>query len=269
MLDNHQAAQIYARVRSKRPLIHQITNFVVMNCTANITLCAGALPVMAHALEEVEEMVAAAGALVLNIGTLWPAQVESMLAAGRRANQLGIPVVLDPVGAGATRLRTESARRLLNEVSISIVRGNLAEVATLAGVKAEISGVESIGGSGNVSEVAAQLARLHNCTVAVTGAIDCVTDGSRYVSIANGHPLMAAVTGTGCMSTSVVASCAAVEKDAVHAAAAALAAYGLAGQIAAEKAQGPGTFQALLFDALAGLSQESLLAGMRIEEEQS
>jgi hydroxyethylthiazole kinase len=265
-LDSLQASQIFLRVREKRPLIHQITNFVVMNTSANITLCAGALPVMAHALEEVEEMVAAAGALVLNIGTLWPAQVEAMLAAGRRANQLGIPIVLDPVGAGATRLRTVSARRLLDELSISIVRGNLAEIATLAGVKAEISGVESIAVNGNASEVAARFASLYGCVAAVTGAIDCVTDGARVMRVANGHPLMGEVTGTGCMSTAVVAACAAVEKDGVNAATAALAAYGLAGQIAAERAQGPGTFQAHLFDALASLTGETMRAGMRIEE---
>jgi hydroxyethylthiazole kinase len=266
MLEYLQAAQIFTRVRQQRPLIHQITNFVVMNTTANITLCAGALPVMAHALEEVEEMVAAAGALVLNIGTLWPAQIEAMLAAGRRANQRGIPVVLDPVGAGATRLRTDSARRLLDEVSISIVRGNLAEIASLAGVKAEISGVESISVHGNASEIAAQFAKQFGCVAVVTGVIDSVTDGTRVMRVANGHPLMGEVTGTGCMATAVVAACAAVERDCVHAAAAALGAYGLAGQIAAERAQGPGTFQVHLFDALAGLTEETLCAGIHMEE---
>jgi hydroxyethylthiazole kinase len=266
MIDTVAAAGIYTRVRQKRPLVHHITNFVVMNITANITLCTGALPVMAHAIEEVEEMVAAAGSLVLNIGTLWPAQMESMLAAGRRANQLGIPVVLDPVGAGATTLRTQSSKRLLDELSISVVRGNLAEIATLAGVKAEISGVESIGVSGDAATVAAQFAREHGCVAAVTGVVDVVTDGQRVVKIGNGDPLMAAVTGTGCMATAVVAACVATERDCVDAAASALAAYGLAGEIAAKRAQGPGTFQMYLFDALAGLTAETLQWGMRIEE---
>src|SRR5438105_15519851 len=124
-----QAAEIMTRVRSRKPLIHQITNFVVMNQTANISLCAGALPVMAHAREEVDEMAGAAHALVLNLGTLWPEQVEAMLVAGQRANQRGIPVVLDPVGAGATSFRTESAKRLVEQLSVSIIRGNIAEVA--------------------------------------------------------------------------------------------------------------------------------------------
>ena len=260
------ACEVIARVRTQRPLIHHITNFVVMNATANITLCMGALPVMAHAPQEVEEMVDAASALVLNLGTLWPEQVEAMLIAGRRANQRGIPIVLDPVGAGATRLRTESAHRLLEKLSITIVRGNLAEIAVLAGMESRIRGVESVGSTGNAAATASQFAKKFGCVAAVTGPIDVVTDGVRWIRVANGHPMMSTVTGTGCMATSVVAACAAVKKDAVIATAAALAAYGLAGESAAEKAQGPGTFQLHLFDAVAALTQEALRAGMRIEE---
>ena len=266
MKETSQATcEVIARVRSQRPLIHHITNFVVMNATANITLCLGALPVMAHAPQEVEEMVGAASALVLNLGTLWPEQVEAMLLAGRRANERGIPIVLDPVGAGATRLRTESAHRLLKELSIAIVRGNLAEIATLAGMESKIRGVESMGSTGDVALIASQFAKKFGCVAAVTGPIDVVTDGARLMRVKNGHPMMATVTGTGCMATSVVAACAAVEKDAVIATAAALAAYGLAGEFAAAKAQGPGTFQVHLFDAVATLTQEALRAGIRIE----
>ena len=259
------ACEVIAKVRSRRPLIHHITNFVVMNTTANITLCMGALPVMAHAKEEVEEMVAAASALVLNLGTLWPEQVEAMILAGRRANQMGIPIVLDPVGVGATQLRTRSAHRLLNELSVAIVRGNGAEIAALAGLDAKISGVESISSDGDASAVASEFAKQFGCVAAVTGPVDVVTDDVRLMRVANGHPMMATVTGTGCMATSVVAACAAVEKDSVVAATAALAAYGLAGQIAAQRAQGPGTFQVYLYDALAGLSDDVLKAGTRIE----
>lgn len=266
MKETSQATcEVIARVRSQRPLIHHITNFVVMNATANVTLCLGALPVMAHAPQEVEEMVGAASALVLNLGTLWPEQVEAMLLAGRRANERGIPIVLDPVGAGATRLRTESAHRLLKELSIAIVRGNLAEIATLAGMESKIRGVESMGSTGDAALIASQFAKKFGCVAAVTGPIDVVTDGARLMRVKNGHPMMATVTGTGCMATSVVAACAAVEKDAVIATAAALAAYGLAGEFAAAKAQGPGTFQVHLFDAVATLTQEALRAGIRIE----
>lgn len=266
MNDATQAAcEVIARVRRQRPLIHHITNFVVMNVSANVTLCLGALPVMAHAPQEVEEMVGAASALVLNLGTLWPEQVEAMLLAGRRANQRCIPIVLDPVGAGATRLRTESAHRLLKELSIAIVRGNRAEIATLAGMESKIRGVESVGPMGDADVAAAQFAKKFGCVAAVTGPIDVVTDGTRLLRVANGHPMMATVTGTGCMATSVVAACAAVEKDAVIATAGALAAYGLAGEFAAVQAQGPGTFQVHLFDALAALTEDALRAGMRID----
>ncbi len=267
MSDAIQAAcEVIARVRSQRPLVHHITNFVAMNATANITLCIGALPVMAHAPEEVEEMVGAAAALVLNLGTLWPAQVESMLLAGRRANERGIPVILDPVGVGATRLRTESAHRLLGKVSIAIVRGNLAEIASLVGLDTNIRGVESMDFEGDSAIAGSTLSKKFGCVVAVTGPIDVVTDGARLTRIANGHPMMATVTGTGCMATSVVAACAAVEKDAFLATVAALAAYGLAGDQAAEMAQGPGTFQVHLLDAVAGLTGEALRSGARIEK---
>jgi hydroxyethylthiazole kinase len=224
----------------------------------------GALPVMAHAIEEVAEMVAAS-ALVLNLGTLWPEQVEAMVLAGRRANQMGIPIVLDPVGAGATQLRTRSAHRLLNELSVAIVRGNVAEITALAGLDARIRGVESIDSTGDAAAVASEFAKQFGCAAAVTGPVDVVTDGMRLMRVANGHPMMATVTGTGCMATSVVAACADVERDSITATTAALVAYGLAGQIAAQRAQGPGTFQIYLYDALAGLTDDVLRAGVRIE----
>jgi hydroxyethylthiazole kinase len=259
------AAGLMARVRAEKPLVHHITNFVVMNETANITLCAGALPVMAHAKEEVEEMTSAAKALVLNIGTLWPEQIETMLLAGHCANQCGVPIVLDPVGAGATRLRTDTGRRLLEELSIAITRANAAEIAALSGYEVNISGVESRGVVGNPEELAKKFARQYGCVAAMTGAVDIVTDGTLLARVANGHPMMTLVTGTGCMATSVVAAYAAVETDFVAAGAIALAAYGLAGEIAARNAKGPGSLHVELYDALAGLDEQSLRAGLRIE----
>ena len=260
-----RAADIMTRVRHQRPLVHQITNFVVMNETANITLCAGALPVMAHARQEVDEMAGAAHALVLNLGTLWAEQVDSMLLAGRRANLRGIPIVLDPVGAGATRFRTESALRLLKQLSVSVVRGNLAEVATLAGYQANISGVESAGAAGDRAEVAASCARKFGCVVAITGPTDIVSNGTRVARVCNGHEMMSRVTGTGCMATAVTAAYAAVEEDWLLAAASALSAFGLAGEVAAQGSPGPGTFHVRLYDALAELTPEALCRGARIE----
>jgi hydroxyethylthiazole kinase len=260
------AAEQLTRLRGRRPLIHHITNFVVMNPTANITLCAGALPVMAHARQEVEDMAASADALVLNLGTLWPEQVEAMLLAGGRANAKGIPIVLDPVGAGATPYRTESAHRLLHELSIAIVRGNAAEIAALTGADGVIRGVESVG-IADTASVALAFARRYPCVVAVTGPVDAITDGRYLFRVANGHPLMAKVTGTGCMATSVIAAFAAIEKDFALAATAALACYGLAGEKAAEHARGPGSFQMHLFDAMAELDEDAVRSGARIRQE--
>src|SRR5438045_7722939 len=180
-------------LRERRPLVHQITNYVVMNETANATLALGALPVMAHAREEVEEMVRLAGALVINIGTLSPHWVEAMLLAGKEANANGIPVVLDPVGAGATTYRTETARRILDEVDVTVLRGNPGEVATLVGVEAEVRGVESIGSGASPAEIAGEAAWRFGCVASVTGPVEHVSDGTERLAVSNGHALLAAV----------------------------------------------------------------------------
>jgi hydroxyethylthiazole kinase len=246
-------------LRERKPLVHQITNYVVMNETANATLALGALPVMAHAREEVEEMVGLAGALVLNIGTLSPHWVEAMLLAGRAANAADVPVVLDPVGAGATRYRTDTARRLLDEVEISVLRGNQGEVATLVGVAAEVRGVESIGVDGDPGELARCAASTLGVVASVTGPVDHVSDGDRVLAVANGHELLAAVTGTGCMSSALTGCFLAVKRDApLEAAAEALAAFGVAAEDAAVDAQGPGSFHVGLYDALAALDPATL-----------
>jgi len=242
------------RLRERKPLVHQVTNYVVMNETANATLALGALPVMAHAREEVEEMVGLAAALVLNIGTLSAPWVDAMLAAGRAANARGIPVVLDPVGAGATRYRTETARRILTEVDVSVLRGNAGEIATLVGLEAEVRGVESIDAGDDGSALAREAARSLDVVVSVTGPVDHVSDGERVIAIANGHPLLAAITGTGCMSSAVTGCFLAVKPDApLDAAAEALIAFGVAGEDAAREAKGPGSFHVALYDALANL----------------
>jgi hydroxyethylthiazole kinase len=248
-----------AAIRERKPLVHQITNYVVMNETANATLALGALPVMAHAREEVEEMAALASALVLNIGTLSPPWVEAMLAAGRAANAAGVPVVLDPVGVGATSYRTETARRILGEVEVVVVRGNAAEIATLAGREAEIRGVESIGASGSAAELARLAAQKLGTVIAMTGALDHVSDGEQTLAVANGDPLLATITGSGCMSTAITGCFLSVRADAPLAAATeALVAFGVAGEDAARQAKGPGSFQVGLYDALHALDPSAL-----------
>jgi hydroxyethylthiazole kinase len=247
------------RLRETKPLVHQITNYVVMNETANATLALGALPVMAHAREEVEEMAAIAGALVLNIGTLSPSWVDAMLLAGRAANAHGVPVVLDPVGAGATAYRTQTAKRILGEVDVAVLRGNAGEVATLVGVEAEVRGVESIGTGGDPAELAREAARTLGLVASVTGPVDHVSDGKDVIAIANGDPLMASITGTGCMSTALTGCFLAVNRErAFEAAAEALVAFGIAGEDAAHDAKGPGSFHVALYDALAALDPATL-----------
>jgi hydroxyethylthiazole kinase len=258
------AGESLALLRERKPLIHQITNYVVMNETANATLALGALPVMAHAPEEVEEMVGFAGALVLNIGTLSAPWVEAMLAAGWAANERGVPVVLDPVGAGATRFRTETAHRILDEVDVAVLRGNAGEVASLVGVAAEMRGVESIAAGAEPAGLAREAARALGVVASVTGPVDHVSDGERSAAISNGDPMLATITGTGCMSSALTGCFLAVAASPFDAAVEALVAFGVAGEDAARDAKGPGSFHVNLYDALAALDPATLDGRARV-----
>lgn len=260
-----KAAENLKNVREKKPLVHNITNYVVMNYTANALLACGASPVMAHAIEEVEEMVAMAGALVLNIGTLSLPWIEAMLKAGKRANALKIPVILDPVGSGATRLRTNTAKRIMEEISIQVLRGNASEVLSLGEDKTvSTKGVDSVHTVDQATETAMSLAKELKTTLAITGAVDLITDGNRVYRVENGHALMGCVTGTGCTATAIIAAFLAVDPDSLEAAATGLSYFGLAGEIAAARASGPGSFQIALLDALYLMKEEDLKAGAKI-----
>jgi len=263
-MDGTICADIFGRVRSVRPLVHHITNSVTINDCANITIAAGAAPVMAAAPEEAAEMVTFAGALVLNIGTLSTAQVESMLLAGRRANELGVPVVLDPVGAGATAMRTAAVLRILDEVDVAVLKGNAGEIGVLAGAGGKVRGVDSCGIAGDAVETAAACARAVGTVVSMTGETDVVTDGNRVLIVENGDGMMDRLSGTGCMASSVTGAFAAVESDYLLSSAAALAAFGLAGERAARAARGPYSFRTALFDELYSLTPEDLAAGARV-----
>jgi hydroxyethylthiazole kinase len=269
MFDNDmakKAAENLARVRERKPLVHNITNYVVMNYTANALLACGASPVMAHAAEEVEEMVSLAGALVLNIGTLSPSWVEAMRKAGRRANALHIPVILDPVGAGATHLRTDSSKRLIEELSIQVIRGNASEILSLAGEKSgsPTKGVDSVHTVDQAAEAAVALARELGTTLAITGAVDLITNGERVCRVLNGHEMMGYVTGTGCTATAIIGAFLAVDPNPVEAATTGLSYFGLAGENAAAKTFGPGSFQIALLDALYEMEAVELKAGAKI-----
>jgi len=252
-------------IRERKPLVHNITNYVVMNETANAILALGALPVMAHAKDEVREMVGLAGALVLNIGTLSEHWIEAMLLAGTAANEKGVPVVLDPVGVGATAYRTATAHRILADVDVAVLRGNAGEVATLVGVEAEVRGVESVGAAGDPAELARAAARTLGLVASVTGAVDHISDGERSAAVANGHQLLASITGTGCMSTAMTGCFLAGKDDRFEAAVEALVAFGVAGEDAAADAKGPGSFHVNLYDALAALDPATLSERAKVD----
>lgn len=249
-----RAEKTLRKIGEEKPLIHHLTNYVTVNLVANVTLCTGALPVMAHAVEEVEQMVAAAGALVINMGTLDPPWIEAMIKAGKEANRRDIPVIFDPVGAGATEFRSRMPEKLMGEIEFAAVCGNAGEIATLAGLEAEVRGVESL--AGDAREAVVEAARALGTTVAATGPTDYVSDGREVLAVENGHPLLGRIVGSGCSSTAVIGCFAAAAGGDPETVAGALSYFGRAGELAAEKAAGPGTFEPLLLDALAAISAD-------------
>ncbi len=254
------------KVRAMSPLVHNITNFVVMNSSANILLAAGASPVMAHAPEEVEEMTGLADALVLNIGTLQKDWVASMILAGKAANRKGIPVVLDPVGAGATKFRTDTVKRIMNEVSISVLRGNASEIFSLAWTDIRTRGVDaSLTVTPGMIQDAKELSAKLHCILAISGPEDIVTDGRQVFRVEGGHPLMTKVTGIGCGLSAVTgAFCAIAGGDLVSATAAALGYYGLCGDLASRISRKPGGFFVAFLDALYALSLQDIEGSLKV-----
>ncbi|MFD0049808.1 hydroxyethylthiazole kinase [Actinomycetes bacterium NPDC127524] len=248
------------KIRMDNPLIHNITNAVVTNFTANGLLAMGASPVMAHAHEEVADMAKISSAVVLNMGTLDERAVQSMIIAGKSANEHGVPVVFDPVGAGATPYRTESARKILQEVQVSILRGNAAEASHLIGEEWIIKGVDAGEGRKDVTNLARKTARKFGCISVITGIEDVITDGTTVYKCGNGHPILTKVTGTGCLLSSVTAAFAASSVNLLKAAAEACAFYGVAAELAAGKTQenGPGSFQIEFLNQLSKVSIKEL-----------
>lgn len=244
------------KIRSQAPLVHNITNYVVMNTTANALLSLGASPVMAHAIEEVEEMIGFAGALVINIGTLSAPWIEAMVKAGRKANERKIPVILDPVGSGATKLRTTTALKLIDEIHPAVIRGNASEIRSLLRSGPGGKGVDSRHTSEEVLEEARGLSKSAGCVVSVSGAVDLIVEGDTVVRVENGHRMMTKVTGMGCTASAITGAFAAVNPVPLKAAAHAMALMGIVGEMTAEKSAGPGSFQLNFLDILY-LIQES------------
>lgn len=264
-------------VRKTKPLVHHITNYVTANDCANITLAIGASPVMADDICEVRDMVALANSLVINLGTLNSRTVESIMTAGKRANELSIPVVLDPVGAGATPYRTKIAREIMNEIKIAVVRGNLSEIKALYGINVKTKGVDSSeefsadkAVSSDIKKVAQDFANQFHTIVAITGKIDLITDGKRVKLIKNGHEMLSRITGTGCMCTSLIGSYIGAENDYFHGAIAGVATMGIAGEIGyskLDKNEGPGRLKVKILDTIYHLSEEDILKWGKIYEE--
>ncbi|MFV0554056.1 MAG: hydroxyethylthiazole kinase [Mangrovibacterium sp.] len=237
-------------VRKKAPLIHNITNYVVMNNTANALLAIGASPVMAHAIEEVEEMVKISSSLVINMGTLDNEWVKSMIAAGKKAAECEIPIIFDPVGAGATSYRTVVAHEIMRAFHPTVIRGNASEIMALCREKITTKGVDSSAESSQALQAAQTLAKENHCVVVVSGQQDVVCDEHQVLYVNNGNPLMAKVTGLGCTATAVVAAFVAVEKNTLIASAHAMSLMSLAGEMAGKLAKGPGSLQLEFIDKL-------------------
>ncbi len=256
-------------VRERAPLVHSITNFVVMNLNANVLLAAGASPVMAHAHEEVQAMAGIAQALVLNIGTLEPVWIESMRLALLTASQRGIPTVLDPVGAGATAYRNASIELLLNTTSPSVIRGNGSEIMSVAGSSVQTRGVDSGAQANDALGSARALVARTGGVVCVSGQTDHIVDGTRWALLSNGHPWMTKITGVGCSATALIGAFCAVQPDAWRATVSAMALMGVVGEVAAEKAvvrkQGVGSMQVLMLDELQLLDQATFDARLKME----
>ena len=270
-----KVVRLLNRLKNKKPLIHNITNYVTVNDCANILLAIGASPIMADDLKEAADITSIASALVINIGTLNERTIESMIASGKRANELNIPVVLDPVGAGASSFRNETTKRILEEIKISVLRGNMSEIKFIAGLECETKGVDASESdlksySDEGIRVAKSLAKRFNCTVAITGVCDIVSDGEKSVTIENGTKMLSNVTGTGCMTTALVGGylgACETKEDLFIAAVSGIVSMGICGEIAEERAGsiGLGSFHMAIIDAVSNLDEEDLLKRSKIK----
>ncbi len=257
-------SDMMSKVRVAKPLVHHITNYVTVNDCANICICAGGSPVMTDEYEDLRDMVKLASAVVINIGTLNSRTVASMVAAGETANAEGKPVILDPVGVGATPYRNHVARILFDNVRFSVIKGNAGEIGILAGVGGQVRGVDSV--SGGDGTAARELAKISGAIVGMTGETDYVSNGERTLALSNGHSLMDRVSGTGCMASSVVGCYVGACGASLESVASGISAFTIAGELAAKKSSGPGTFKANLFDSLYGLTPEQAQKALKCSE---
>jgi hydroxyethylthiazole kinase len=263
-----QVYKILEKVRSQKPLVHHLTNWVTIYDCANIVKVFGASPVMAHSKNESAEMASIASSLVLNIGTLTNELIDSMKLATKTANKKSIPVILDTCGAGATKLRDNKCFELLNETKINVIKGNSSEVTRIAGYNVKTKGVDATEVKKNLIELAKELSKKRKCTVVITGKEDIIADNKLFL-VKNGHKIMSNIVGTGCMATSVIGTFCAVEKDLAKASAAGLSCFGIAAEIAQKQSSGPGTFKEKLYDAVYNLNEKQVNEMQKVVEEKN
>lgn len=258
--------EVLSKVRARKPVVHAITNWVTANEVANALHAVGARPILAISPEEVKEVTSRAGALVLNLGTPSPDRMEAMLLSGRQANQEGIPVLFDPVGVGVSRFRIDSSGKILSEIRVTAIRGNPSEIGILSGQGGQSAGIDSIEGPLDMDRAARSLSEKTGAVVVASGPRDLiVSPGEKSIIVENGHPLMGRVTGMGCMLTAVIGAFHAVENGPLAASVSATAFFGLAGEEAALKSNGPGTFKSAFLDALFSLTPDRMREGIRIK----
>jgi hydroxyethylthiazole kinase len=253
------------KIRELSPLVHNITNYVVMNSTANVLLAVGASPVMAHAEEEVRDMVGIANALVLNIGTLSSRWIDSMIIALKEANRLGKPVILDPVGAGATGYRTRTAKDILRTGQVSVIRGNASEIMALVSESYKTKGVDSTESASDAIESAELVQREHRCIVCASGRIDYIISANEIAEIHNGHEMMPRITGMGCAATALIGAFSGVTDNYFEAAISGMALMGVAGELAVMQSQGPSSMQMHFIDKLHNITEEEFLNAIKLK----
>ncbi|MBM4277329.1 MAG: hydroxyethylthiazole kinase [Deltaproteobacteria bacterium] len=256
--------QVLSRVREQKPVVHAITNWVTANEVAASLHAIGARPIMAIDREEVEEITSRTDALVLNLGTPSRARIEAMLLAGSRANKENHPVIFDPVGVSASKFRIESTERILTKIRVTAIRGNPAEIGSLAGQEGYLAGVDSVTGPKDLYRAAEHLSKKTGAIVVASGPQDMIVSSEEKVIVENGHPIMGQITGMGCMLTAVIGAFNAVERDPMVATVSAIAFFGLAGEQAALLAKGPGTLKPVFLDTLFSLTPDQMQRGIKI-----
>lgn len=259
-------AKIISEIREKKPIVYQITNTVTINDCANITLAIGASPIMSFCEDELEDIISFASALVINIGTMDKSMRKIVVKAGKIANKLGKPVILDPVGAGATKARKELVEKLLSKVKFSVIKGNVAEIKAIYGMENENNrGVDSVESSENIEEIVIELAKKYNCVIAATGKVDIVTDGEKIAKIENGDAILGSVTGTGCMTGALIGSACGASKDYFSGTVTMISTMGIAGEKAKAIGGGNGTFRRVIMDTVYNMNEKDFLENAKIK----